>query len=260
MAERPRDLPPERRRPRTRDPEGTREAILEAAREVLARDGKEGLSVAQVAKRAGVNRGTAYQHFPTREQLIEATGAWVSEKLYRAAFGDPAVARTQPVESISIEGLTEHLANFAMENAELGRVWLFELLSSRDPVSDPFWQQYESNLEKFAGTEFAQVGIDTEVYSVLMLAGMAGMFFWPVWRRSHTRTAKERELMAQRFSREILRLSLHGPLGGYGYVEDFEIAKIYRDVRVCQIYEGTSDIQRLVISRALATRGPADQP
>jgi alkylation response protein AidB-like acyl-CoA dehydrogenase len=40
-------------------------------------------------------------------------------------------------------------------------------------------------------------------------------------------------------------------LGGYGYLEEFGLAKIYRDVRVCQIYEGTSDIQRLVIARSL---------
>ncbi|RNE93636.1 acyl-CoA dehydrogenase [Marichromatium sp. AB32] len=40
-------------------------------------------------------------------------------------------------------------------------------------------------------------------------------------------------------------------LGGYGYLSDFPIERIYRDVRVCQIYEGTSDIQRLVISRNL---------
>jgi alkylation response protein AidB-like acyl-CoA dehydrogenase len=40
-------------------------------------------------------------------------------------------------------------------------------------------------------------------------------------------------------------------LGGYGYLEDFGLAKIYRDVRVCQIYEGTSDIQRMVIARLL---------
>jgi len=40
--------------------------------------------------------------------------------------------------------------------------------------------------------------------------------------------------------------------GGYGYVADFPVERIYRDVRVCQIYEGTSDIQRLVIGRALA--------
>jgi butyryl-CoA dehydrogenase len=41
-------------------------------------------------------------------------------------------------------------------------------------------------------------------------------------------------------------------LGGYGYVEGFPLERIYRDVRVCQIYEGTSDVQRFVISRALA--------
>ena len=40
--------------------------------------------------------------------------------------------------------------------------------------------------------------------------------------------------------------------GGYGYVNDFPVERIYRDVRVCQIYEGASDIQRMVISRALA--------
>jgi hypothetical protein len=40
--------------------------------------------------------------------------------------------------------------------------------------------------------------------------------------------------------------------GGYGYVADFPVERIYRDVRVCQIYEGASDIQRLVIGRALA--------
>ena len=40
-------------------------------------------------------------------------------------------------------------------------------------------------------------------------------------------------------------------LGGYGYLEEFGVARIYRDVRVCQIYEGTSDIQRMVIARAL---------
>jgi len=40
--------------------------------------------------------------------------------------------------------------------------------------------------------------------------------------------------------------------GGYGYVADFPVERIYRDVRVCQIYEGTSDIQRILIGRALA--------
>jgi alkylation response protein AidB-like acyl-CoA dehydrogenase len=43
--------------------------------------------------------------------------------------------------------------------------------------------------------------------------------------------------------------------GGYGYVEDFPVERIWRDVRVCQIYEGTSDIQKVLIGRALANEG-----
>ena len=40
--------------------------------------------------------------------------------------------------------------------------------------------------------------------------------------------------------------------GGYGYLADYPVERIWRDVRVCQIYEGTSDIQRMVIARAVA--------
>ena len=40
-------------------------------------------------------------------------------------------------------------------------------------------------------------------------------------------------------------------LGGYGYVSDFPVERIYRDVRVCQIYEGTSDVQKIIITRGL---------
>ena len=216
MTERTEYATPVRRTRRKRDPEGTREAILQAAGEVLAQDGKEGVSVAQVAQRAGVNRGTAYQHFQTREQLIEATTSWVSERLYRAVFGDPAVAQDQPVESISIEALTEHIAQFAMENPDIGRVWLFELLSSKRPSSDPFWQQYVSNFERFAKTELAQPGIDAEVASVLTLAGA---FLWPIWARAHSKSAKERQQMAKRFTREMLRFSLHGSLRPEKYPE-----------------------------------------
>ena len=42
--------------------------------------------------------------------------------------------------------------------------------------------------------------------------------------------------------------------GGYGYVSDFPVERIYRDVRVSQIYEGASDIQRLVIAREVCQR------
>ena len=53
--------------------------------------------------------------------------------------------------------------------------------------------------------------------------------------------------MAERVCSDAIQIH-----GGYGYLADYPVERIYRDVRVCQIYEGTSDIQRLVIARALA--------
>jgi len=79
-----------------------------------------------------------------------------------------------------------------------------------------------------------------------------------VWHAASLRDAGEPCLkeasMAKLFATEMAErvcsdaIQVHG---GYGYVSDFPVERIYRDVRVCQIYEGTSDIQRLVIGRAL---------
>ena len=54
--------------------------------------------------------------------------------------------------------------------------------------------------------------------------------------------------MAERVCSDAIQIH-----GGYGYVSDFPVERIYRDVRVCQIYEGTSDIQKILIGRGLAT-------
>jgi hypothetical protein len=52
--------------------------------------------------------------------------------------------------------------------------------------------------------------------------------------------------MAERVCSDAIQIH-----GGYGYVTDFPVERIWRDVRVCQIYEGTNDIQRMVIGRSL---------
>ena len=80
-----------------------------------------------------------------------------------------------------------------------------------------------------------------------------------VWRAAMLKDAGKPCLteasMAKLFASEVAEkvctdaIQIHG---GYGYVSDFPVERIYRDVRVCQIYEGASDIQRLVIGRSLA--------
>jgi butyryl-CoA dehydrogenase len=80
-----------------------------------------------------------------------------------------------------------------------------------------------------------------------------------VWHAASLRDAEEPCLkeasMAKLFASEMAERVCSAAIqvhGGYGYVADFPVERIYRDVRVCQIYEGTSDIQRMVIGRALA--------
>ncbi len=80
-----------------------------------------------------------------------------------------------------------------------------------------------------------------------------------VWHAATLRDAGRPSLteaaMAKLFASEAAEricsdaIQIHG---GYGYVNDFPVERIYRDVRVCQIYEGTSDVQRMLIGRSLA--------
>lgn len=68
------------------------------------------------------------------------------------------------------------------------------------------------------------------------------------------REASIAKLFASEMAERVVSAAIQ-TLGGYGYLEDFPLERIARDVRVCQIYEGTSDVQRINISRALFGEG-----
>lgn len=212
----------EGRKRRPRDPESTREAILEAALTRLAKDGPEGLSLSEVAHLAGINRGTAYQHFETREKLIQAATEWISDRMFRAVFGDPATIGERAVEQVDVADLTDRLGEFAMENPELCRAWLLQVLSSANPARDPFWKEYEESLRRFACTELAQDNMDVEVLSVIFLAGT---FLWPIWARGHRKGSEDRRTLAHRFVQECLRLCMYGNLRPEHYPEIAERLK-----------------------------------
>ena len=66
--------------------------------------------------------------------------------------------------------------------------------------------------------------------------------------------ALEAAAMAKLFASEIAEAVCSAAiqtLGGYGYLADYPVERMYRDVRVCQIYEGTSDVQKIILSRML---------
>jgi butyryl-CoA dehydrogenase len=87
------------------------------------------------------------------------------------------------------------------------------------------------------------------------LAAARGLILDAAERRDGGEPCLQQAAMAKLFASEMAErvcsdaIQIHG---GYGYLADFSVERIYRDVRVCQIYEGTSDIQRLVIARELS--------
>jgi butyryl-CoA dehydrogenase len=87
------------------------------------------------------------------------------------------------------------------------------------------------------------------------LAAARGLILDAAERRDNSEPCLQQAAMAKLFASEMAErvasdaIQIHG---GYGYLADFPVERIYRDVRVCQIYEGTSDIQRLLIAREIA--------
>lgn len=227
-------MPPAKNpKPRRRDPQSTRISILEAAKTVMSRDGAEGLSVSSVAKLAGVNRGTAYQHFQVKEDLVRATLDWVSQQLLEAVFGEGADLAGEPPEDIlapDMEHLPEvingmaafnlRLAEYVIENPDISRIWLYDVLSRENPRDDVFYKRFLKAMQTLAESDVSAGDQDVEVLAALMLAGY---FLWPVWVRAHARTRKARREMARRFAGEVMRLSMYGVLRA----DDRAILKAY---------------------------------
>jgi AcrR family transcriptional regulator len=197
-----------KRERRERDPEATKAAILAAARTLLARDGPEGLSVVQVAHLAGVNRGTAYQYFPDRERLLHATVASVTEGLIDAVWspGDASPAGLRFTDK-SLAGSAGRLAAFTAENASFCRVWLFDLLSSDDPGSDPFSRAWFENVKAFCKSDLAVPGIDAEAYAAFTLTAYLS---WPIWMHTEKLKPHAQQQTAQRLVEEVLRMAMYG--------------------------------------------------
>ena len=74
------------------------------------------------------------------------------------------------------------------------------------------------------------------------------------WRKDQGLPFTKEASMAKLFASELANKSAYLALqihGGYGYLKDFKVERLYRDARATSIYEGTSEIQRLVIARNL---------
>jgi len=116
--------------------------------------------------------------------------------------------------------------------------------------------QYAKERQAFGGVIFEQQAVGFRLADCATQIEAARQLVWHAAAlRDAGRPCLKEAAMAKLFASEMAERVCSAAiqtLGGYGYVNDFPVERIYRDVRVCQIYEGTSDIQRLLIQRALA--------
>jgi len=114
---------------------------------------------------------------------------------------------------------------------------------------------YAKERQAFGGSIFEQQAVGFRLAECAMQIEAARQLIWHAASlRDAGRPCLKEAAMAKLFASEMAERVCSAAiqtLGGYGYVNDFPLERIYRDVRVCQIYEGTSDIQKLLIQRAL---------
>jgi AcrR family transcriptional regulator len=185
---------PHRRRPR--DPPATRAAILAAARAMMAERGPASLTLSDVARRAGVNRGTAYQHFATRDAVIAA----VLDGTFRATKAALDAGARDTLDA-RIDRTVRHL----VDHPEVVRLSLFRLLAGVPNPREDLWSEYLDHGRRLVSGPGGRPGADADMLAVILLGAT---LLWSL--RVHT--GAERAAATGRYLRELKRLLLFGAI------------------------------------------------
>jgi len=186
------DEPAPPRAPRRRDPAGTRAAILSAAQAMMVEHGPDGLTLSDVARRAGVNRGTAYQHFATRDELVAA----VLDRLF--ATTKRSLDARPPTSADA--GLDQTVA-YLVEHPALVRIAFFRLLAGVPNPRHELWADYLARVQHLAAG--GRDDVDAEMLAVVLLGAT---LFWAL----RVQSGAERAADTGRYARELKRLLLYG--------------------------------------------------
>ena len=144
----------------------------------------------------------------------------------------------------------------ALANLECGRIGIAAQAVGMARAAYEAALAYAQERESFGQKLFAHQAVAFRLADMATnLAAAHGLVLDAALRRDHAEPALQAAAMAKLFASEMAErvasdaIQIHG---GYGYVEGFAVERIWRDVRVCQIYEGASDIQRMLIAREIA--------
>ncbi len=108
--------------------------------------------------------------------------------------------------------------------------------------------QFEKPLAEFQAIQFMLSDMATQIETARQLT------YYAAWLKDHhlphIKESAEAKLFATEMATKVCYKALQ-ILGGYGYLENYNVARYYRDARVTEIFEGTSEMQRLTIARSL---------
>ena len=154
---------------------------------------------------------------------------------------------------IGAEGEGYKIALSALEG---GRIGIAAQSVGMARAALDFALQYAKERESFGQPIFNHQAVGFRLAECATQVEAARQLIWHAASlRDAGRPCLKEAAMAKLFATEMAERVCSAAiqtLGGYGYVSDFPLERIYRDVRVCQIYEGTSDVQKILIQRALA--------
>ena len=118
-------------------------------------------------------------------------------------------------------------------------------------------EQFGRRIADFQAIQWKLADMATEIDAARLLVYRAA------WLKEHGRPHTAEGAKAKLFASEMARRQTAEAiqvLGGYGYTKEFPVERFYRDAKVTEIYEGTSEIQRLVIARSILGRQLRDEP
>jgi len=177
------------------DAKASRKALLAAARELFAERGPDALTIVEVAKSAGLNRSTAYQHFRSREELTQAVGDDFALEL-REMLREPRGFAEQ----------IEFFVHYFHSHPDIARLWMFHLLSGQSRPREG-WGDYIASLDQLAKSPSSLPGIDGEMLGVI---GLTSALVWSVMAQPQGGGTEADTAETDRFAAELKRLFLAG--------------------------------------------------
>ena len=184
----------ERKRALRSDAKASHKALIAAARELFAERGPDGLTIVEVAKRAGLNRSTAYQHFRSREELSQCVAEEFANEV-----------RDMLMEPRGLPDQIDFFVHYFEEHPAVARLWMFHLLADQGGPRRG-WGTYLESLDTIAKSPRSQPGIDSEMLGVI---GLTSTLVWSVMasqRGDDPAAAGD----TNRFAAELKRLFLAG--------------------------------------------------